>query len=53
MKIMNLKEISDLIVLKSLKNISYGKIKFINFDGNVTLLGSDNASKTALSLIHI
>ena len=44
---MNLKEISDLIVLKSLKNISYGKIKFINFDGNVTLLGSDNASKTA------
>ena len=47
MKIMNLKEISDFIVLKSLKNISYGKIKFINFDGNVTLLGSDNASKTA------
>ena len=47
MKIMNLKEISDLIVLKSLKNISYGCIKFINYDGNVTLLGCDNASKTA------
>ena len=46
MKIMNLKEISDLIVLKSLKNISYGSIKFINYDGNVTLLGCDNASKT-------
>ena len=47
MKIMNLKEISDLIVLNSLKNISYGRIKFINYDGNVTLLGCDNTSKTA------
>ena len=34
--IIDLKEISDLIVLKSLKNISYGRIKFINYDGNVT-----------------
>ena len=46
MKIMNLKEISDLIVLKSLKNISHGRIKFVNYDGNVTLLGRDNTSKT-------
>ena len=47
MKIMNLKKISDLIVLNSLKNISYGRIEFINYDGNVTLLGSNDASKTA------
>ena len=45
MKIMNLKKISDLIVLNSLKNISYGKIKFINYDGKVTLLGSNDAYK--------
>ena len=42
---MSLKKISDKIVLNSLKNISYGKIKFINYDGKVTLLGSDNNSK--------
>ena len=47
MKILNLKKISDLIVLNSLKNISYGRIEFINYDGNVTLLGSNDASKTA------
>ena len=42
---MSLKKISDKIVLNSLKNISYGKIKFINYDGKVTLLGSENNSK--------
>ena len=47
MKIMNLKKISDLIVLNSLKNITYGRIKFINYNGNVSLLGSNDASKTA------
>ena len=41
------KKISDLIVLNSLKNISYGRIEFINYDGDVTLLGSNDASKTA------
>ena len=47
MKIMNLKKISEIIVLNSLKNMSYGRIEFINYDGNVTLLGSNDASKTA------
>ena len=44
---MNLKKISDSIVFNSLKNISYGNIKFINHDGSVKILGSKNSDKTA------
>ena len=43
---MNIKTIPDQIVLNSLKNISYGKIQFINYDGKVTLLGADSNGKT-------
>ena len=43
---MNIKTIPDQIVLSSLKNISYGKIQFINYDGKKTLLGKDNSGKT-------
>jgi cyclopropane-fatty-acyl-phospholipid synthase len=43
---MNIKKIPDQIVLNSLKNISYGKIQFINYDGKKTLLGKDNSGKT-------
>ena len=43
---MNIKTIPDQIVLNSLKNISYGKIQFINYDGKVTLLGADSKGKT-------
>ncbi len=43
---MNIKTIPDQIVLNSLKNISYGKIQFINYDGKKTLLGKDNSGKT-------
>ena len=43
---MNIKAIPDQIVLSSLKNISYGKIQFINYDGKKTLLGTDNSGKT-------
>ena len=43
---MNIKTIPDQIVLSSLKNISYGKIQFINYDGKKTLLGEDNSGKT-------
>ena len=43
---MNIKKIPDQIVLNSLKNISYGKIQFINYDGKKTLLGEDNSGKT-------
>ena len=43
---MNIKTIPDQIVLSSLKNISYGKIQFINYDGKKTLLGTDNSGKT-------
>ena len=43
---MNIKAIPDQIVLSSLKNISYGKIQFINYDGKKTLLGKDNSGKT-------
>ena len=43
---MNIKTIPDQIVLNSLKNISYGKIQFINYDGKKTLLGKDNRGKT-------
>ena len=60
---MYLKKISDRIVLNSLKNISYGNIKFINYDGSIKILGSKKSEKTAtlkltkpgltLSLIHI
>ena len=44
---MNLKRISDSIVFNSLKNISYGNIKFINYDGSVINLGSETSDKTA------
>ena len=44
---MYLKKISDRIVLNSLKNISYGKIKFINYDGSIKILGSKKSEKTA------
>ena len=44
---MNLKKISDSIVFNSLKNISYGNIKFINYDGSVINLGSETSDKTA------
>ena len=43
---MNIKTIPDQIVLNSLKNISYGKIQFINYDGKKTLLGEDSSGKT-------
>ena len=43
---MNIKTIPDQIVLSTLKNISYGKIQFINYDGKKTLLGKDNSGKT-------
>ena len=43
---MNIKTIPDQIVLSTLKNISYGKIQFINYDGKKTLLGKDNSRKT-------
>ena len=42
---MNLKTIPDKIVLNSLKDISYGKIQFVNHDGEVTSLGSNNIGK--------
>ena len=41
------KKISDRIVLNSLKNISYGNIKFINYDGSIKILGSKKSEKTA------
>ena len=44
---MYLKKISDRIVLNSLKNISYGNIKFINYDGSIKILGSKKSEKTA------
>ena len=44
---MNLKKISDSIVFNSLKNISYGNIKFINYDGSIINLGSETSDKTA------
>jgi len=44
---MNLKKISDSIVFNSLKNISYGNIKFVNYDGSVIFLGKKNSKKTA------
>ena len=43
---MNLKTIPDQIVLNSLKDISYGKIQFVNYDGKVTSLGSNNKEKS-------
>ena len=42
---MNFKTIPDKIVLNSLKDISYGKIQFVNYDGKVTSLGSNNKEK--------
>ena len=42
---MNFKTIPDQIVLNSLKDISYGKIQFVNYDGKVTSLGSNNKEK--------
>ena len=44
---MYLKKISDRIVLNSLKNISHGNIKFINYDGSIKILGSKKSEKTA------
>ena len=43
---MSLRKISDCIVFNSLKDISYGKIKFINYDGKLKLLGENNYGKT-------
>ena len=44
---MNLKKISDSIVFNSLKNISYGNIKFVNYEVSVIFLGKKNSKKTA------
>ena len=49
---MNLKKISDSIVFNSLKNISYGNIKFINYDGSIICLGARNTEKTATLKIN-
>ncbi len=48
---MNLRKISDRIVFNSLKDISYGKIKFINYDGSLTLLGKNNHGKTVTLIL--
>ena len=42
---MNIKKIPDQIVLNSLKNISYGKIQFINYDGKKTYLARITVEK--------